>query len=145
MLLGTFKHNLDTKNRLMLPSKFRSQLSDNLYILKGYDGAVSVYQEAELVKMLQELNALPFNQKDSRDVARLTMASIVELQVDKLGRIQLPKDTIENYNISKEVVVLGLVDHFEIWNKSTWETYAEEGNRNFETIAERLPFQKKNG
>lgn len=145
MLLGTFKHNLDAKNRLMLPSKFRSQLSDNLYILKGYDGAVSVYQEAELVKMLQELNALPFNQKDSRDVARLTMASIVELQVDKLGRIQLPKDTIENYNISKEVVVLGLVDHFEIWNKSTWETYAEEGNRNFETIAERLPFQKKNG
>lgn len=145
MLLGTFKHNLDAKNRLMLPSKFRSQLNENLYILKGYDGAVSVYQEAELAKMLEELNSLPFNQKDSRDIARLTMASIVELQIDKLGRIQLPKDTIENYNISKEVVVLGLVDHFEIWSKSAWETYADKGNREFETIAERLPFQRKNG
>ena len=142
MLLGTFKHNLDSKNRLALPSKFRSQLQEIVYILKGYDGAVSVYCEEGLKDLIKSINSLPFNQKDSRDIARLTLASVVELQIDASGRIQIPKDVVINYNITKEVVVIGLVDHFEIWSKSTWEEYVEKGNREFETIAERLPFQK---
>lgn len=138
MFFGSYSHTLDDKNRLMIPSKMRESLSPKLYIMKGFDGAISIYEQAAFEALLKEMNSMSFNKKDTRSYMRSQLASTFELDVDKLGRIQIPTALINKYGIGKEVTVLGAGDHIEIWDKVAFEQYQNENEPKFEEIAERL-------
>ena len=140
MFFGTFKHNLDSKNRLVVPSKFRSNLGSSfLYVMKGYDGALEVYKQETFDALIERTNALAYNDPEARAFMRLRLPSVVEIEVDSHGRIALPTSLVAEYNISKDVVVIGLNDHFEIWSLGAWEAYQSEIKGDFEAIAARLP------
>ena len=66
------------------------------------------------------------------------LSSVIELPLDKVNRIQLPKDTLTRYHISKNVIIIGVGDHFEIWDSESYHRYEEEVNSHFEEIAESL-------
>ena len=117
MFFGLYEHSLDDKNRLMIPRKMREESGIKVFILKGFDGALSVYKSVTFEKMVQEIETLPFNLKNSRDYIRIALASACELDVDKQGRIMIPTLLINKFHIEKDVVVIGVGDHFEIWNK----------------------------
>ena len=141
MFFGSYSHTLDNKGRLMIPAKMRNEAGGRLYILKGYEGSLSVYREADFQKLTSALDNLPYNQRDSRDVQRITLASVVELEVDAQGRIQLPSKLLSDYKISRSVVVVGVINHFEIWDASAWENYLKQNEKNYEAKAEKLPVQ----
>ena len=141
MFFGSYKHSLDDKNRLMIPSKMRASLSPKLYIMKGFDGAINVYEESAFEDLVEKLNTMSFNKKDTRSYLRTQLANTYELEVDKLGRIQIPTALTKKYAIGKEVVVLGAGKHIEIWDAEAFEAYQQETEDRFEEIEENLEEQ----
>ena len=140
MYFGYYEHVLDDKNRLVLPRKLREGLTEGslLYVLKGFDGCLSVYNESDFQKLCFEASKIDFNKKKSRSYLRLMLGSVVELTLDKVNRVQLPTSIINKYQISKNVALIGVGDHFEIWSLEAYKTYELENNKEFENIAETL-------
>lgn len=138
MFFGSCTHTLDEKNRLVIPSKMRSEIGARLYIMKGFDGAISLYPEKAFEKLMQELNSLPFNKKDARSYLRTQLATTSELEIDKAGRVIIPSVLLTKYSISKNVTVIGMGDHIEVWDSKVYEVYEAEADKNFEDIAENL-------
>lgn len=138
MFFGSYAHSLDDKNRLVIPSKMRNEIGTRLYIMKGFDGAISMYPEKAFAKLMDEFNSLPFNKKDARSYLRTQLATTSELEIDKAGRVILPNTLLSKYSISKSVVVIGMGDHIEVWDSKQYEAYEAEADKNFEDIAENL-------
>ena len=138
MFFGSFVHSLDEKNRLLIPSRLRAALTNKIFIMKGYEGSLSLYPEGSFEKYLAKLQSLPFESKTSRDIERIALSSVFELDIDKVNRIQIPTALINKYKISKEVVVIGLLDHIEIWSKEKWNKYLEENEEQYEFKSEEL-------
>ncbi len=138
MLFGSFEHQLDEKGRIILPSKLRTALSEKLYIIKGYEGCLSVFCEKDFENYIKKIQELPYNEKLTRDVVRVAMSSVSELIVDKQFRIQLPKEVIERYKISKELTIVGVIDHIEIWNRDKWLEYLALNEQQFDSNSENL-------
>ena len=138
MFFGNYSHSLDDKGRLVIPRKMRDELGLKIFIMKGYDGALSIYKEESFVKLVEELERLSFNKKENRDYLRLKLTSVVDLDVDKMGRVQIPQALLAKYHIGKDVIVLGAGDHIEVWDMKKYEEYISSIEDKFEDIAERL-------
>ena len=138
MFFGSFAHTLDEKGRLMIPRKMREELGYKVYIMKGFDGSLSIYPESRYQKLVEEFSKLPFNQQKNRDYLRLQFASTYEMDVDKLGRVQLPTALLNKFNISRNVIVLGIADHIEVWDAKKYQEYENGIADKFESIAEEI-------
>lgn len=138
IFFGNYKHSLDEKNRLVIPRKMRESLGEVVYIMKGFDGALSIFKESAFLKLVNEFNSLPFAKKGARDYLRVQLASVCELELDKQGRIALPSTLLDKYHIGKTVLVLGVGDHVEVWDEEAYLAYEKNAEANFETTAEEL-------
>lgn len=140
MYFGYYEHLLDEKGRLSLPRKLREGLSEGslLYVLKGFDGCLSVYNESEFQALCLEVNNISFNKKNSRSYLRIVLGSVVELTLDKVNRIQIPASILAKYHIGHSVALLGVGDHFEIWDLKAYQEYEKQALEEFETVAENL-------
>ena len=138
MFFGNFAHTLDEKGRLMIPRKMREELGFKVYIMQGFDGALSLFTESKYQKLVEEYSKLPFNQRKNRDYLSLQFASTHEMDVDKVGRIQIPTALLSKFNISRDVIVLGIGDHIEIWDAKKYEEYENSVRNDFEKIAEEI-------
>ena len=140
MYFGYYEHNLDDKGRLMIPSKLREGLSSGspLYVLRGFDGCLSIYNENAFQKLYASLEEYSYNQKDSRNYMRALLSSVTQLNIDKIGRIQIPVTILEKYHISREVAVIGVGDHIELWDKKAYQEYELANDSAFEEIADKL-------
>ncbi len=122
---GTFDHTLDAKNRLTVPSKFRSALAGKVFLVKGADRCLSVYPEDTYTEMttaaLAGLNPLS---AQARELSRFFYANAMEGELDGAGRIMLPARFMEAAAItSREVIVAGAGACLELWDRAAWETY----------------------
>lgn len=138
MFFGSYNHTLDEKGRLMIPRKMRETVGQVLYIMQGYDGSLSLYTESRYQALAEEYSRLSFTQSKVRDYLRLQFASTYEIEVDKLGRIQLPTALLGKFSISRDVIVLGIGDHIEIWDKVKFEDYENKKRGEFDAIAEEI-------
>jgi MraZ protein len=138
MFFGSFAHTLDEKGRLMIPRKMREELGYKVYIMQGFDGSLSVYTEGKFLLLSEEFARLPFNQRKNRDYLRAQFATTYEMEVDKLGRVQIPTALLKKFNISRNVTVLGMGDHIEIWDSAKYEAYEQDAIENFDKNAEEL-------
>lgn len=138
MFFGSFEHSLDDKNRLLIPSRLRGELGAKLFIMKGYEGSLAIYPEAKFENYLKKLESLPFESKLSRDIERISLSSVFELDIDKVNRIQIPTALINKFKITKDVVVVGVIDHIEVWSKSKWDVYLKDNEAEFEAKSEEL-------
>ena len=116
----------------------REELGYKVYIMKGFDGSLSIYTEANYQKLVEEFNKLPFSQQRNRDYLRVQFATTYEMDVDKLGRVQVPTALLNKFNISRNVIVLGIGDHIEIWDAKKYEEYESGVVENFEKNAESI-------
>lgn len=140
MYFGYYEHSLDDKGRLMIPSKLREGLSSGspLYVLKGFEGCLSIYNEMSFLKLTDRLSSLAYEDKEARSYIRNVLGSVTQLNVDKLGRIQIPVTILSKYQISRQVAVIGVGDHFEIWDLAKYNDYELENAKEFEDIADQL-------
>ena len=121
MFMGEYNHTIDTKGRLIIPSKFREVLGDEFVVTKGLDGCLFVYDNQEWTAFEEKLKALPLMNKESRKFVRFFLAGAASLEVDKQGRILLPSVLREFAGLDKDVVLVGVGARIEIWSKEKWD------------------------
>lgn len=140
MFFGTFYHNLDNKGRMVIPSKFRKSMGEasRVYMLEGFEGCLSVYPEEHFETLTQSLTQLKFTNSNDRAYVRHILSSIVEMEVDSHNRLSLPKAILDQFQISSDISIVGVGDHFEIWNKDTFESYRKQTSHDLSTIANNL-------
>lgn len=135
MFMGEYNHTIDTKGRLIIPSKFREQLGDEFVITKGLDGCLFIYDHAEWAAFEENLKSLPPN-KNSRQLVRFFAAGAAAVEVDKQGRILIPANLREFANLQKDVVLAGVASRIEVWDKELWDE--ENACDNMDDIAEQM-------
>lgn len=138
MFLGEYRYTLDIKKRLSIPAKFRKNLGKNPILTRGLDGCLFLYPRREWEKLSQKLGKLPLGKSDARGLQRLMLSGAMEVNLDSLGRILIP-DYLKDYaSLQKEVIIVGLYNHIEIWAKEKWEEYSQKVSQEIGNIAERL-------
>ena len=137
MLMGTYEHRLDSKARLVLPAKIREKLGDVVVAAVGMENCVSLYSLEEWENFLAKVKNRPFlSNGKTRELLRIILSSAHELSLDGTGRVLLPTVLREYARLSQEVVVNGVNDHVEIWDKESWTVYWRAGLENLPEIAE---------
>ncbi len=138
MFIGEYQHNLDSKGRIIIPSRFRDELNANFILTRGLDGCLTIYSLEQWNKMFEELNKLPTTKKAARQYVRMLTSTATECTLDNQGRIQIPSFLSKPVNIIKDCIIIGANDHIEIWDKDTWDSYYLDASDNFEEVAENL-------
>ena len=121
---GTFDHNLDAKNRLTIPSKFRAALAGGVYLVRGVEKCVSLYPRATYEQIAQEtLKGINPLSTQGRELRRVLYASALETELDSAGRVMLGPKFLEHAGIAREAVITGVGECLELWDRSAWEDY----------------------
>lgn len=138
MLMGEFHHNIDEKNRLVIPSKFRNELGEKFIVTRGLDSCLFIYSMSEWEKLVEKLKTLPFTQMNARKFSRFFLSGAIDAEFDRSGRISITSPLIEYAGITKECVIIGVSDRLEIWSKESWDKFLSDNEDTFSDIAENL-------
>lgn len=140
MFLGTHMQRLDDKGRLILPAKFREELSNGLVITRGQEHCLTLFSTREFEDVHKQMRSAPMTSKDARDYLRVFLSGAAAEQPDKQGRITVPQ-ILRNYaSLNRDVAVIGMGNRVEIWDAPTWETYLSNTEEGFaERTAEVIP------
>jgi transcriptional regulator MraZ len=138
MLLGEYEHTLDDKNRLTLPARFREAFADGIVVTRGMDGCLYGYSRSSFDGLVTRMAALDELSRESRLVRRHFFSGAWDGDLDKQGRVMLPAPLLTSARLTREVVVAGVYDHVEIWDRAAWRAHLEEVEGSAEHVAERI-------
>ncbi|MBI3649411.1 MAG: division/cell wall cluster transcriptional repressor MraZ [Actinobacteria bacterium] len=124
-LLGAHSYSLDPKGRVSLPQRFREAFAEGVWLTVGQDRCLYGFPRVEWERRSQEVASFPLSDNDGRAYARQFFGSSAEAELDGQGRVTLPQRLRDVVGIVKEVVVLGVRDRLEIWDRETWERYEQ--------------------
>ena len=136
MLIGEYQHNIDPKGRVIMPAKFREDLGEHFYVTKGLDGCLFVLSPREWKRLQDKVMAMPISK--ARGLQRFFFSGAAEAEPDKQGRILLPANLKEYASITKDVVIVGVSNRLEIWDKGKWESYNNSDDLSSDEIASQL-------
>ncbi|MBR6530423.1 MAG: division/cell wall cluster transcriptional repressor MraZ [Clostridia bacterium] len=126
MLLGEYSYALDAKGRVFLPARLREELTANVVLSKAVDPCINVYSREAFESFASRLFALP--EIEMRDVRRFVFEAAQEVSPDAQGRVLLLPALREWAGLKKDVLILGVGDHAEIWDKETYQTFVSSRN-----------------
>jgi MraZ protein len=142
MLLGEHEHTIDDKNRLTLPAKFRKAFEDGIVVTRGLDGCVQAWTpDAWANYRDSQLANLPPLSQEGRRMHRYFFSGASETTPDKQGRVSIPPALLTHAKLGRDVVVAGVNDHLEIWDRAAWQRELAEVEGSAEDVAERLAAQ----
>ena len=126
MLIGEYEHSLDSKNRIIMPSKFRDDIGEKFIVTKGLDGCLFAYSISEWKNFEEKLRSLPLSNKDARAFSRFFFAGATDCILDKQGRFLIPSNLREFAELEKDLVIVGMNSRIEIWAKNKWKNVDEQ-------------------
>jgi MraZ protein len=121
MFLGQYHHNLDSKDRLTVPARFRELLGEAAYIMQGFDKNLMVLTESAFETVYRRIIQMSITDPLARDLRRLILATATRVDVDKAGRILIQQFLRDPLGLGSEVTLVGQGDYFEIWSPDEWE------------------------
>ena len=131
VILGKHVFNIDAKNRIAIPSKFRDAFGNKCVLSKGLDNCLMLNTPTGFQEYHTKMsNQLSENKKDSRFIMRQLFSNAVELDIDSAGRILIPSDLKQLAEIKKEVVIIGVGNRAELWSKERFDRYEEDSEKN---------------
>ncbi len=143
MLLGEYEHTVDEKNRLTLPARFRQAFAEGIVVTRGMDGCLFAYTREAWAHMVDSrLVTLNTLSKEGRRMQRFFFSGATETELDKQGRVGLPAALLAHAKLGRDVVVAGVHDHLEIWDRAAWRLELAEVEGSAEHVAERLAAQR---
>ena len=143
MFLGEYEHTVDDKNRLTFPARFRQSFGEGVVLTRGMDGCLYAYTRADWERLVEtRLSTLDPLSPDGRRMQRFFFSGAQEGDLDKQGRVMVPGALLEHAKLSREVVVAGVYDHVEIWDRAAWRDHLREVEGSAEHVAERLAAQR---
>ena len=138
MLTGEYTHSIDEKGRIIIPSKIRSVIGNNIIITRGMDGCLFGYSKESWENLVSKLETLPFTKKDNRNFIRFFTSGAIALKFDKQGRINIPNYLSEYANLLDDVIIIGVINRIEIWNKEKWNNFLRDNVESLSDISENL-------
>ena len=138
MLMGEYHHNIDEKQRIIIPSKFREDLGDKVVVTRGLENCLFVYSLPEWESIVNKLKTLPFTKKDARSFTRIFLSGATVCEFDKQGRIKLTMPLVSYANVEKECVIIGVNDRLEIWASSEWNKFFDDNRLELSDLADNL-------
>jgi MraZ protein len=139
MFFGEYEHSIDDKSRLTLPARFREEFAGGVVLSKGLDVNVDVWPREGwhegIEARLAELD--PFA-REGRELKRFFFAGAASSELDKSGRVLLPPALVKHARLGKEVVIAGVHDHLEIWDRDSWVEHLQAVEGSADHVAERL-------
>ena len=140
LLTGNFVRVLDDKQRLAIPRRLREALDfpskKGMYLAPGTDGSLALYTEETFFRLAQQLDSGSPTRADVRAFSRLFYAQAQSVELDRQGRLRIPQELYQLASLSKEIVLLGVRDHIEIWDALRWNKYLDTKQLHYDDIAE---------
>lgn len=116
MFTGQHDHNIDEKNRITFPVRFRELVSDGAFIIRGFDDNLVVMTASRFNALAEKINALSFGDPDARELQRFLFGNASEIEFDKSGRFIIPQNLREFAHLDGEATVVGAGEKIEIWS-----------------------------
>ncbi len=140
MFIGEYRHTVDEKSRLAIPAKFRAVFKKGAVISLpfGSEKCLFLFTKDEWAKLAQKIASAPSSQSNTRAFARRMFSGAMDVTFDKQGRIVLPDYLVKNAGLARDVVIAGLYNRLEIWDKNSWISFKENASRQSEEIAEKM-------
>jgi transcriptional regulator MraZ len=138
LFLGEFEHTIDDKGRLAVPARFRAALQDGLFITRGLDRCLVIWDSESWRAQAERVRSLNPWQGDARRLQRHFFSGAVPAQPDKLGRVVIPQFLREYAQLDSDVIVVGLADRIEVWARGEWERERSEAERGSAELAEHM-------
>jgi MraZ protein len=123
---GTFDHTLDAKNRLTVPSRWRAALADGVVLAMPVDQnpCVGAWRPDDYAEYTSgALADLPPLSPQRAELERFFFGKSHDVELDAAGRIMVPSGLRESGKLVKDVVVVGVGRHLELWDKATWNDH----------------------
>src|SRR5690606_20380984 len=114
-----------SKGRLIIPTRYRSQLTDDAILTRGLDHNLVIYPKQTWEKVKEQLNQVPITHPTARALRRLLFSGAVELSLDKQGRINMPNYLLEYASIEDSILLVGMETFIELWSPEHWRTTLE--------------------
>ncbi len=136
---GSYEHTIDHKGRISIPARFRRQLSgeaeESFVILRGLESCIALYPSDEFRRLDERLRGRSFSDENNRRYQRMMLFDSRDETLDAQGRIALPPRLVAHAKLAKDVLIVGLLDHLEVWNPELFESYLQSSSRSYEEIA----------
>ena len=126
-VLGEYQHALDAKGRFILPARFRDQLGDVAYVTSEEDGCLALWRPEEFDVKATEIRNRAL--AGERDVQRAFFAGAMEASPDRQGRVAIPQGLRDFAGLERDIVVVGLFDHIEVWDAAAWGRTKQVGEQ----------------
>lgn len=140
LLTGVFSRSIDEKLRVAVPKRLREALAcehrRGIYIAPGTDQSLALYTEETFTRLAERLAQASPTRQDVRTFNRLFYARAQRVELDPQGRIRIPPELAELAHLDKEVMLLGVQDHVEIWAADRWKSYLAERQSHYDEFAE---------
>ncbi len=137
MFMGEYRHSIDDKGRLIIPSRVREDLGDQFIVTRGLEGCLFVYPKIEWDNIIQKYKQLP-DTKDRRYFMRIFLSGATICELDKQGRVNIPSPLVEYAELSKDCIIIGVDDRLEVWSKDRWDNFIDDNEANLSEIADNL-------
>jgi len=138
-LTGTYSRNLDDKHRLAVPKRLREEFSEKqltcFYIAPGTDKSLALYSPAAFERLGKLLAERPSNRADVRNFLRLFYSRAEKVELDSQGRIRIPERLVSFAQLQHDIILLGVHDHAEIWDKQLWDKFLSHTGPDFDEMA----------
>lgn len=138
-LTGTYYRSLDDKQRLAFPKRLREAMStgelQQLYVAPEVDRSLSLFSPAAFERRAQRLEEASDGRSNVKNYLRLYYSQAESVDLDAQGRIRLPERLVSFAGLTQEVVLLGVHDHVEIWDKELWEKFLAAHSSEFDQLA----------
>ncbi len=136
---GSYDYSLDAKNRLTVPAKFRAAFSGGVVLVKWLEPCVAVWAPERFERFTESfLSELGPVSRERRKLTRYFAGSSFDTELDSAGRITLNPALLAHAGIEKEVVVVGSIDHLQVWDREKWLADQRELSAEIVEIAESL-------
>ena len=138
MLLGTHTPKLDDKGRIILPAKFRDELSAGVVVTRGQERCLYVFSKSEFESVHEKIRQAPVTSEEARKYLRLLLSGAADDTPDKQGRVLVPQLLRDYAGLTKELVIIGVGSRAEIWDAGSWQEYLSSNEEKFATQAEEV-------
>ncbi len=141
---GEYRFTLDAKKRISIPSAIRKMMApdaeETMVFTRGFEGCVYVYPHDEWRRLTQKLNALDSFDVNVRDFIRLFIGPAYKNVMDSQGRIVLPDYILDMAKIERDILLMGSLNKWELWNPVVYDAYIRQNNPSLEKLTKKINF-----
>ncbi|MEJ3406011.1 division/cell wall cluster transcriptional repressor MraZ [Rathayibacter sp. YIM 133350] len=138
MFLGTYAPKLDEKGRLILPAKFRDELSGGVVMTRGQEHCLYVFSTREFEDLHAKIRQAPVTSKQARDYLRVFLSGASAENPDKQNRVTIPANLRAYAGLDRDLTVIGAGSRIEIWDSEAWDAYLAEQEATFANTTEEV-------